>query len=176
MGKNNIPDMPSEIVLEIVQLLNQNGIDVIIDGGWAVDALLGKQTRPHNDLDLAVFHNDVPLIRSLFEKRGYKEVPRDDSWECNFVYGNDLGHLVDIHSCTFDEGGKHIYGVEYPWQSLQGSGEINGVNVRCIPPDWLVDFHSGYPLDQNDFHDIKLLCSRFDLVIPEDFASFLENE
>lgn len=176
MGKNNIPDMPSEIVLEIVQLLNQNGIDVIIDGGWAGDALLRKQTRPHDDLDLAVFHNNVPLIRSLFENRGYKEVPRDDSWECNFVYGNDLGHLVDIHSCTFDKEGKHIYGVEYPWQSLQGSGEINGVNVRCIPPDWLVDFHSGYSLDQNDFHDVKLLCSRFNLVIPEDFASFLENE
>lgn len=168
--------MPSEIVLEIVQLLNQNGIDVIINGGWAGDALLRKQTRPHDDLDLAVFHNNVPLIRSLFEKRGYKEVPRDDSWECNFVYGNDLGHLVDIHSCTFDKEGKHIYGVEYPWQSLQGSGEINGVNVRCITPDWLVDFHSGYSLDQNDFHDVKLLCSRFNLVIPEDFASFLENE
>jgi len=135
--------MPSEIVLEIVQLLNQNGIEVIIDGGWAVDALLGGQNRPHEDLDLAVFYNDVPLIRSLFEKRGFKEVPRDDSWKFNFVYGNDLGQLVDFHSCTFDEDGKHIFGVEYPWQSLQDYGEITGVKVRCIPPDCLVDFHTG---------------------------------
>ena len=176
MQKTKIPDMPAEVVLEIVHLLNQNGIEVIIDGGWAVDALLGEQNRSHEDLDVAVFHNDVPLIRSLLEKRGFKEVTRDDSWECNFVYGNDLGHLVDFHSCTFDEDGKHIFGVEYPWLSLQGSGEINGVKVRCIPPDWLVDFHTGYTHDQNDLHDVKLLCKRFNLAIPEDFASFHKNE
>jgi hypothetical protein len=27
-------------------------------GGWAVDAWLGKQTRPHLDVDIAVFHDD----------------------------------------------------------------------------------------------------------------------
>jgi lincosamide nucleotidyltransferase A/C/D/E len=60
-------DMPAAKVIDLVQLLNQNRIEVIIDGGWGVDALLGEQTRPHEDLDLAVFHEDVPKIRSLFE-------------------------------------------------------------------------------------------------------------
>ena len=175
MQKNKTPDMPAEAVLEIVQLLNQNEIEVIIDGGWAVDALLGEQTRLHEDFDVAVFHKDVPLIRSLLEKRGFKEIPRDDSWECNFVYGNDLNLLVDIHSCTFDKDRVNIFGVKYPWESLQGSGEIIGVKVRCIPPNWLVDFHSGYKLDQNDFQDVKLLCKKFNLPIPDEYTSFMNN-
>lgn len=78
--------MPLETVLELVHKLNDQGIEVILDGGWAADALLGYQTRPHEDLDVAVFHEDVPAIRALLEGLGYSIVPRDDSWECNFVY------------------------------------------------------------------------------------------
>jgi lincosamide nucleotidyltransferase A/C/D/E len=174
MSRNHT-DMPAEKVIEIIQLFNSHRIEAIIDGGWAVDALLGEQTRPHLDLDLAVFHKDVPLIRSLLEERGYQEVPQDDSWECNFVYGNDRGYLIDIHSCTFDEEKKKIFGVEYHWDSLQGEGVILGHRVRCIPPDWLVDFHSGYDLDHNDYHDVRLLCEKFDLPLPDEFSSFLEK-
>jgi len=39
-------------VLEIVDLLEGVGVESWVDGGWSVDALLGEQTRPHEDLDL----------------------------------------------------------------------------------------------------------------------------
>ena len=169
-------NMPAAKVIDIVQLLDQNKIEVIIDGGWAVDALLGEQTRPHEDLDLAVFHKDVPKIRALFEERGYQEVVRDDSWECNFVLGDDQGHLVDFHSCTFDDEGNNIFGVKYPLESLQGSGTIADFPVRCVPPDWLVKFHSDYKLDENDYQDVKLLCEKFGLQIPEEFDEFVRND
>ena len=172
----NQAEMTAEDVLTVIQLLNQNGIEIIIDGGWAVDAVLGEQTRPHEDLDLAVFHEDVPKIRSLFEALGYQEVPRDDSWECNFVLGDNQGHLIDFHSCTFDSEGKNIFGVKYPLESLQGSGIIGDLPVRCIPPDILVKFHSGYELDENDYQDVKLLCEKFGLQIPEEFEEFVRND
>jgi Aminoglycoside-2''-adenylyltransferase len=76
----------------------QNRIDVWIDGGWGVDALLGEQTRIHRDLDIAVQHRHVPRLRALLEARGYKDVPRDDTRDCNFVLGDDLGHQIDVHS------------------------------------------------------------------------------
>jgi lincosamide nucleotidyltransferase A/C/D/E len=79
-------------VIEIVRLLDQNRIDVWIDGGWGVDALLGEQTRSHRDMDIAVQHSDVPQLRALLEARGYKDVPRDDTRDCNFVLGDDLGY------------------------------------------------------------------------------------
>ena len=174
MGKDN-PEMTANDVIEIVRLFNQHGIDVIIDGGWSVDALLGKRTRPHEDLDVAVEHKDIGKIRALLEERGYKDVLRDDTWECNFVLGDDKGRLVDIHSCTFDEEGNNIFGVKYPLDSLKGTGVINGHSVRCIPPQWLVDFHAGYELDENDYHDVKALCQKFGIEIPEEYDRFRDR-
>jgi lincosamide nucleotidyltransferase A/C/D/E len=166
------PEMTAEDVIEIVSLLNQNSIEVIIDGGWGVDALLGKQTRTHQDLDVAVMHKDVPRIRAVLEARGYREVPRDDTWECNFVLGDDQGHLFDLHSCTFDEAGNNIFGVKYPYDSLNGTGSINGFPVKCITPEWMVKFHSEYKLDENDYQDVKYLCKQFDIEMPKEYDEF----
>jgi lincosamide nucleotidyltransferase A/C/D/E len=164
--------MTAKDVIEIVNLLNQNDIEVIIDGGWGVDALLEKQTRTHADLDVAVEHKDVPNIRALLEAKGYYEVPWGDTWECNFVLGDDSGHLFDVHSCTFDKAGNNVFGVKYPYDSLKGSGSINGLPVKCITPEWMVKFHSGYKLDENDYHDVKLLCNRFGIEIPKEYDEF----
>jgi lincosamide nucleotidyltransferase A/C/D/E len=41
-------------VAEILGRLDGAGIWYCVEGGWGVDALLGEQTREHDDLDLAV--------------------------------------------------------------------------------------------------------------------------
>ena len=65
------PEMTAKDVVEFVQLLNQNHIDVCIDGGWGDDALLGEQTRTHAGLDVAVQHKDVAQIsRSIIMAHG----------------------------------------------------------------------------------------------------------
>lgn len=170
---DSTPQTTAADVIELVNLLDAHGIGVVIDGGWGVDALLGKQTRMHSDLDIAVERADVPNIRALLERRGYKEVLRDDTSECNFVMGDDKGRLIDIHSYTFDEEGKVIFGVEYPFDSLKGTGSIAGYPVKCITPEWMVKFHTGYKLDENDYYDVKLLCEKFGIEIPAEFAEFL---
>jgi lincosamide nucleotidyltransferase A/C/D/E len=171
MSKDN-PEMTAQDVLEIVKLLSRDEIEVIIDGGWGVDALLGKQTRTHQDLDVAVMHKDVPRIRALLEAKGYGDVPRDDSWECNFVLGDDEGHLLDLHSCTFDEAGNNVYGVPYPHESLNGTGSIDAYPVRCVSAEWMVKFHTGYKLDENDYQDVKLLCDQFGIEMPNEYHEF----
>ena len=175
MQKDN-PEMTAQDVIAFVQLLNQHDIEVYIDGGWGVDALLGEQTRPHSDLDIAVAHKDVPQIRALLEARGYRDVPRDDTWECNFVLGDDEGRLIDIHSYTFDAEGNTIYGVAYPYASLSGTGSIDGFPVKCISPAWMVKFHTGYELDKGDYHDVKLLCQRFGIALPAEYETFVAKE
>lgn len=159
-------------VVAMIQLLVENGIQVHVDGGWGVDALLGEQTRPHEDLDIAIPHKDVPLLRRLLAARGYREIPRDDSWECNFVLQDDSGRTLDVHSYTFDEQGNHVFGVAYSAESLTGTGLINDYQVDCIPPDWMVKFHSGYELDYNDYLDVSALCERFDIALPAEFRKF----
>ena len=41
-------------VLRVLDALDGAGIRTGITGGWGVDALLRRQTRPHTDLDLGV--------------------------------------------------------------------------------------------------------------------------
>jgi lincosamide nucleotidyltransferase A/C/D/E len=166
------PEMTASDVVEIVQLLDQNRIDVWIDGGWGVDALLGEQTRIHSGLDIAMEHSDVPRLRALLEARGYKDVPRDDTRDCNFVLGDDMGHQVDVHSYIFDSAGNHVYGIEYPAESLTGTGSVDGYPVRCISPEWMVKFHTGYELDENDYRDIRVLCQRFGIEMPSEYGKF----
>ena len=165
-------EMRGDVVVQLVQLFEQNGIDVVVDGGWGVDALLGEQTRSHQDLDIALQHKDVPKLRELLETCGYKEVPLNDSWECNFVMGNDKGHEVDVHSYTYDAHGKLVFGVEYPLGSLTGTGLIQGYPVKCISPEWMVKFHSGYELDENDYRDVSALCERFGMALPAEYERF----
>jgi lincosamide nucleotidyltransferase A/C/D/E len=37
----------------------------------------------------------------------------------------------------------------------------------------MVQFHTGYPLDENDYRDVKALCERFSIPIPKEYESFL---
>ena len=160
-------EMKASDVLEIAELLEANGIPLWLDGGWGVDALLGKQTRSHGDLDIAVQHKDISKLRKLLEARGYRDVPRDDTKDWNFVLGDGRGHEVDIHSFTFDSEGKHIYGIEYPADSLTGSGSVNGRSVQCISAEHVVRFHTGYELRDADIQDLEVLRKRFGIPVPK---------
>ena len=85
-------------VIEIVQLLETGNIIVWVDGGWAVDALFTKQSRPHEDLDIVIQEKDVSKLRELLEERGFKDIERDDTSAWNFVLGDDFGRKVDVHA------------------------------------------------------------------------------
>jgi len=157
---------------DLLALLEQNGLEVYVDGGWAVDAVLGDETRPHDDLDIALPHAQVPRLRALLSTRGFREQHRDDSWECNFVLADEAGRQLDVHSYTLDAGGLNAGGVPYSSQHLTGRGVIGGYAVRCISPEWLVKFHTGYELDDKDWHDVRLLCERFQIEVPDEYLKF----
>jgi lincosamide nucleotidyltransferase A/C/D/E len=168
-------EMSGDAVIQLMQLFEQYSIDVFVDGGWGVDALLGEQTRSHHDLDIALQHKDVPKLRELLEAHGYKDRPRDDTRDCNFVMGDEKGHEIDIHSYTFDTYGTIAFGVEYPFDSLTGTGSIHGYQVKCISAEWMVKFHTGYELDENDYHDVSALCKRFSIEIPDEYGKFTQE-
>jgi lincosamide nucleotidyltransferase A/C/D/E len=161
--------MDARDAAELIEFLIQNGVDVCVDGGWAVDALLGAQTRAHKDLDIAVPHKQVPALRELLGNRGYREQIRSDSWECNFILVNQRGREVDVHSYTLDEVGNNLYGVPYIREHLTGKGSIRGYQVQCISPEWLVKFHTGYKLCEKDYLDVRALCERFGLPLRDEY-------
>jgi len=169
------PEMTAKDAAEIIGLLERNGVEVYVDGGWGVDALLGEQTRRHEDLDVALPHSYAPKLRELLEVRGYRDVPRPDTRECNFVLGDGMGRLVDVHTYEFDENGNNVFGVAYEPKHFTGTGAINGYPVKCVPPDVMVEFHTGYELDEDDYRDAKALCDRFGIPLPGEYEKFLNG-
>lgn len=149
--------------------LQNLSIKIWVDGGCGVDALLGEQTRPHGDLDIAIQQEDVSKLLDLLGARGYREIKRDNEW--SFVLGDDHGHEIDVHVFIFDAQGNVEKGIMYPPGSLTGTGTIEGHTVRCISADWMVKFHSGYQAKEKDFRDVSALCERFGLDLPEELRS-----
>ena len=162
-------------VVALVRLMEDEDIDMWLDGGWAVDALLGIQTRPHEDVDIVIQQKDVPRLRELLAARGYTDAERPDTSAWNFVLGDSNGHLVDIHAVVFDSGGNGLYGplkegVMYPAASFTGSGTIHGYPVTCVSAEQIVQFHSAYEPDENDIQDVSALCELFGIAYPKEFA------
>ena len=136
-------NMTAADVIDLYSKLGNLGIEIWIDGGWGVDALLGAQTRPHADLDIVIRQRDLPRLRELLEAQAYREVERDDISPWNFVLADDDRHEVDVHVIVFDTEGNGLYGpvekgVWYPADSLSGTGTIGGHTLRCISAEYLV--------------------------------------
>jgi lincosamide nucleotidyltransferase A/C/D/E len=129
--------MSPDAVVHLLQLFEQQGIEVVVDGGWGVDALLGAQTHVHADVDVAIEHKNVPKLRALLAARGYTDVPRRGTWECNFDMGDEQGHEVGVHSYTFDAQRTLVFGVAYPLDPLTGMGTIPGLSseMHCSRMD-----------------------------------------
>jgi len=66
--------MDSQTLLAVIGLVEADGIDVWLDGGWGVDALLGRQTREHDDLDLVAELDYASRIIELLSDLGYSVV------------------------------------------------------------------------------------------------------
>ena len=158
-------------VLAIYRLLANHGIEVWLDGGWGIDALIGEQTRPHGDLDIAVRHDDVAELRELLVARGYQAVERAGSQPWIFVLGDEHGREVDVHSFTFNADGENIFGVAYPAESLTGMGSLGGETVRCVSADWAVKFHTAYAPRVVDLHDLALLHRRLGIDVPDRYKA-----
>jgi len=162
-------EISAPAVIDLYNAWNDLGITTWIDGGWGVDALLGNQSRPHRDLDIAVNYSDVPRLRQMMMARGYREIQHDDTSEWNFVLRNDLGHTVDVHAFVNGADGKVEKGIMYPAGSLTGTGKINDTVVRCIEAKHMIKFHTGYSLRETDYKDVLALCERFGIDVPPEY-------
>ncbi|HSP55104.1 MAG TPA: hypothetical protein VLS25_05900 [Dehalococcoidia bacterium] len=59
-------------VVRVLDALAEAGTTVWLDGGWGVDALLGEETREHDDLDLVVSAEHLNRAASEVAAVGYR--------------------------------------------------------------------------------------------------------
>ncbi len=154
-----------------IQLKNM-GIEVWIDGGWGVDALLGKQLRPHKDLDIAIQWKDVSRLREVLTAQGYKQVKEASQW--NFVLADDKGHEIDVHAFIYDDKGNIVKGIMYPTESLTGTGTVDGHIIRCISPKYQVESLALWihKWPEKYLEAVPALCEKFGIELPTECTQF----
>ena len=153
------------------------GAPVWLMGGWGIDALLGRQTRPHHDLDVLVDLPDLERLRRCLIDLGFTlkytwddEVRwvRDDTWSSPleqpsaFVYGHADGREVDVHVVRDGRDGtvEMLWNVPYAFtaEGLSATGVVDGHEVRCLSREMQEQAHTGYELPAHHLQDIRLLA------------------
>lgn len=152
--------MPASEVLRVLAALEAAGCRVWLGGGWGVDALVGRQTRPHRDLDLAVDAAAQAPALVAVERLGYRV---ETDWRpVRVELVAPAGGWVDLHPVELDASGNGLQaGLDgasffYPAGCFV-SGTVGGRTVGCVSAEQQVVFHSGYPPRDVDIADLALL-------------------
>lgn len=149
--------------LSVLAALEAVGLRAWVAGGWGVDALVGRQTRVHRDLDLAldVTRASVEGALAALGTLGYSV---ETDWLPSRVeLAAPSARWVDLHPVVFDEQGTgwqanvdELPPFRYPPDAFT-EGLINGSSVKCLSVRQQVLFHSGYPPQPHDLADVALL-------------------
>jgi Uncharacterised nucleotidyltransferase len=137
-------------LVSIHELFDEQGIEYWLFGGWAVDFHAEKVSRPHDDIDLAVWLKDHDRITALLATHGWSHAPdkgedgytgykRDDvRLELAFLARDANG---DIYTPLREGRGT------WPKESFGDFvGELRGVRARVIG-------RRALKADKSDLHD-----------------------
>ncbi len=172
-----------EDVVSICQLIEGYGMQVWLTGGWGIDALLGKNTRPHKDLDIFILADDVVCMNELLAQQGYqlKELwsenlgtvdSKGNTIDTAYVLNDPSGRELDMHAIRVDPHGNGIpayaarAGFVFAPEDLAGEGTVDGYAVRCQSAENQMVGHTGYSLPDYQWHDLDQLHDKFGVEIP----------
>lgn len=155
----------------VYELLAQNGVRCWVMGGWGVDALLGRTTRAHKDLDLLVQVSDLPRYSEIVQSHGFdRKLEWSESqpievqgvqFDSAFVDTHPDGREIDVHVIDVDVDGDIVQFHTDPWplppNTLSGVGTVAGMTVRCVSRAAQLAMHSGYVLPDKHREDVRLL-------------------
>ena len=129
-------DAQLEALASIRERFDAQGIEYWLFGGWAVDFHAGDVSRPHDDLDLAVWLEDRERIAALLETDGWSHAP--EAGEDGYTGYERGGVRLELAFLARDANGV----VYTPLAEGRGTwpdasfgdevAELRGVRVRVI--------------------------------------------
>ena len=129
-------------------------VDYWLFGGWAVDFNTGTVTRPHDDVDIAVWFDDVMRIAELLEADGWSHAPDPDE-DGGTGYERDGVRLELTFLVRLEDGGVYMpfrHGhVRWPDGALPGGTlELLGTRARVVRFTALAEMKSSPREDELD--------------------------
>lgn len=173
----------AEDAIDLYRRLTANHNQIWLTGGWGIDALLGKQTRPHKDLDIIMLLDDVVRLRERLSGDGYdlKELWSENRQAVDargietptaFVLRDAAGREIDVHAMQIDTHGNGLpawiddAGLIFKPIDLGGEGVIAGLPVHCLSAEMQVVCHTGYALPDAQRRDLDRLRAKFGVEYP----------
>jgi lincosamide nucleotidyltransferase A/C/D/E len=105
MIRSSVMDNESDVI-DVLDLMATRQVPVWVAGGWGIDALIGRKTRDHMDLDLACRAEDETTIINALQERGYRIVLAYRP--ARLALADDRGCEVDLHPVRFGQRGFEI--------------------------------------------------------------------
>lgn len=145
----------------------RNHIDYWLFGGWAVDFQAGAITREHDDVDVAIWLDDMPRIGSLLEAGGWRDLEDPDT-DGGIAYGRGGVRLELTYLYVDDDRGIYtplLDGTRGRWTNDALGTEVrtlDGVSARVVSLASLTQMKGrgrSDPADAaKDSADFEVLC------------------
>jgi lincosamide nucleotidyltransferase A/C/D/E len=172
--------MDAREVLEVLDGLKASGVDVWVAGGWGVDALLGVQTRQHDDLDLIVDLAREGDAQAALGALGFQRI-RTECFQGalmpkQIIMRDRAGRIVDLHGVDartwpetwrerLDSTGRSAVAFDAAKPFVVGT--IEGRPVGCLSPELQLASRQVYELTDAAAADARALCARLHLAEPQ---------
>ena len=148
-------------VVSLLQLLEDQGVPVWLDRGWGVDALAGRISRSHGDLDLVTAPLNLPKVIETLTQAGW--APTDGAQLTaglvSFTLEDPQGNQVEIRAVA--EALEPDFGA---------SGNLHGHAVPCVEPDRQLRWRTHRKLTRNDMQAIRILHRELGVPLPAALA------
>jgi lincosamide nucleotidyltransferase A/C/D/E len=152
--------MTLEQVVAVMDILRSLSCQFWLEGGWGVDALVGRQTRPHRDVDIDF---DGTLEEEVLAALLHVGYAIEMDWRPNRVELGAPGRgWIDLHPLVLhDEGNARQAALGGGWHEFPRTfftvGRLGDVSVPCVSLEAQRLFHSGYEPRAVDRHDLAVL-------------------
>lgn len=156
-----------KVLGEISKICEALEIEFWLRGRWAIDFLLGKITRSHDDIDLVTWIQNRERLEKELVKVGYEQIPVKKEFQnrqSDFKKGNvEVTYCYITHSV---DGNLILNGLpEWIWRKdslLTQSFMLHGILANVLNPKQLLEEKEVYeqigrPYRQKDAESKKIL-------------------
>ena len=95
-------------VKQILRLAMEAEIKVFLDGGWGVDALIGYETRTHNDIDIFVEKKDYQNFIQIMKDNNFYEIKMEYTTSSHTVWEDIKKRIESRYFYTLSSFSKRL--------------------------------------------------------------------